>query len=60
MILNIDMLGSRMVFGIVCEGNGALIVAVNDILIVHIVADFLEESQDPDLLFESVYEGHIF
>ena len=49
-----------MVFGIVCKGDSALIVAIDEILIADIVADFFEEAVEPDELLESVEESHVF
>ena len=49
-----------MVFGIVCEGDSALIVAVDDILVADVGDDFLEEAVEPDELLESMEESHVF
>jgi len=38
----------------VCEGDGALVVTIDGVLVAEIVADFAEESNEPDLFFESV------
>src|SRR5579859_2145317 len=59
-ILNVDVLCTCMVLRIVCEGDCALIVAVNDILIADVVSDFSEEAEEPDLLLECVEESHVF
>ena len=59
-ILDVDMLCTCMVFGIVGEGNGALIVAIDGVLIIDVVADFFEEAVEPDELLESVEESHVF
>ena len=60
MVLDVDMFCSCMVFGIVCEGDGALIVAVDGVLIADVVSDFFEEAVEPDELLESVEESHVF
>ena len=46
-------------FWILCEGNGALAVSVDDVLIAGIIAELLEETVDPDLFFESVEDCHV-
>ena len=43
-----------MMFRIVSKGDSALVVAVDDVLAVNIVADFVEEGEEPDLLLEGV------
>src|SRR5271169_1432992 len=58
-ILYIDMLGSCMMFWVVCECDGALAVSVNDILIADIIAEFLEKAVYPDQLFQSMEECHV-
>ena len=60
MVFDVDMLGADVVFWIVCKCDGALVIAVDDVLVVDIVADFSEEAEEPDLLLESVEESHIF
>ena len=49
-----------MMFRIVSKGDGALVIAIDDVLVVDIVADFLEEAMEPDELFEGVEKGHVF
>jgi hypothetical protein len=46
MILNVDVFRSCMVFGVVGKCNSALVVAVDDVLVADIVADFAEEPQE--------------
>ena len=60
MVFDVDMLGADVVFWIVCKCDGALVIAVDDVLVVDIVADFSEEAEEPDLLLESVEESHVF
>ena len=50
MILDVDMFGLSMVFRIVGKCDGALIVTVDDVLIVDVVANFFEEVEEPDLI----------
>ena len=45
MILDVDVLGTSMMLGIVCEGDSALVVAVDEILVVDLVADFSEKAR---------------
>ena len=54
------MFGLSMVFRIVGKCDGALIVTVDDVLIVDVVANFFEEAEEPDLLLESVENRHVF
>jgi len=49
-----------MMLGIVCEGDSALVVAVDEILVVDVVADFSEKAEEPDLLLEGVEDSHVF
>jgi len=44
MILNVDVFGSCVMFRIVRKGDGSLVIAIDNVLIIHIVADFVEES----------------
>ena len=60
MILDVDVLGASVVLGIVSEGNSALVVAINEVLVVDVVADFPEKVEELDLLLESVEKSHIF
>ena len=60
MILNVDMLGTSVVFRIVCECDGALIVGVDDVLIADVVADFFEKAEEPDLLLKGMWNCHVF
>ena len=59
-VLDVDMLGAGVVFRIVCKCDGALVVAVDDVLIADVVADFFEEAEEPDLLLERMKECHVF
>ena len=47
MILDIDVLCTSMVFRIVCECDSALIVGVDDVLIVDVIVDFSEKMEEP-------------
>src|SRR5271154_4514037 len=60
MILDVDVLGTSMMLGIVCEGDSALVVAVDEILIIDVVADLSEKAEEPDLLLEGVEDSHVF
>ena len=60
MILDIDMLCSCVVFGIVCENDRALVVAVDDIAVDCGIAEFGEESLDPDGFFCRLKERNVF
>src|SRR5579859_2721688 len=59
-VLDVDMFCTSVVLRIVCEGDCALIVAVDDVLIADVVADFSEKAEEPDLLLECVKNGHVF
>ena len=60
MVLNVDVLCSCVVFRIMGKGNSALIVTVDDVLIVDVVADFVEEAVESDKLLEGMEESHVF
>ena len=49
-----------MVLEIVRKGDGALVVTVDDVLIVDVIADFFEKVEEPDLLLEGMEECHVF
>lgn len=49
-----------MVLEVVGKRNGTLVVAVDDVLVADIVANFTEEPQEPDLFLEAMEERHIF
>jgi len=53
-ILDIDMFGTSVMFRIMCKCDGALVVAVDDVLVADVVTDFFEEAQKPDLFLERV------
>src|SRR5579859_6791305 len=59
-VLDVNMLCMGMMLGIVCEGDGALIVAIDDVLITNVVAGFFEKAEEPDLLLECVKKCHVF
>src|SRR5579859_374655 len=59
-VLDVDMFRTSVVLRIVCEGDCALIVAINDVLIADAVTDFAEKAEEPDLLLECVEESHVF
>ena len=48
MILDVDMLRTSVMLVIVCEGDSALVVAVDEILMVDVVADFSEKAEETD------------
>ena len=54
MVLNVDMLGASMVLRVVCQCNGALVIAVDDVLVVDAVVDFSEKTEEPYLLLEGM------
>ena len=54
------MLCTCMMLGVVCEGDCALVVAMDDVLVADVVADFFEKAVEPDKLFEGVEESHVF
>ena len=47
MILDVDMLGSCMIFWIIRQGYGALIGAVEDVVVCCLISEFFEEALDP-------------
>src|SRR5579859_6212753 len=59
-VLDVDMFRTSVVLRIMCEGDCALIVAVNDVLIADVVTDFSEKAEEPDLLLECMEESHVF
>ena len=60
MILDVDVLCASIVFQIMSKGNGALIVAIDEVLSVNVVVDLSEKAKEPDLLLEGVEDGHVF
>jgi len=48
MILDVDVFSPSVMLGIVCEGDSALVVAVDEVLMVDVVADFSEKVEEPD------------
>jgi len=48
------MFGTSVMFRIMCKCDGALVVAVDDVLVADVVTDFFEEAQKPDLFLERV------
>src|SRR5579859_8060833 len=59
-VLDVDMFRTSVVLRIMCEGDCALIVAVNDILIADVVTNFSEKAVEPDLLLEGLKDSHVF
>ena len=49
-----------IVLQIVSESNCTLIIAVNDVLIADVVADFVEEAVQPDEFLEGMKESPVF
>src|SRR5271170_1530752 len=58
-VLDVDMFCTSVVFRVVRQPDGTLVVTIDDILIADIVADFSEEAVEPDLLLDGVEYGHI-
>ena len=53
-MLNVDMLGSSVVFRTVSECDSALVVCVDNVLVADVVANFIEKAEEPDLLLVGV------
>src|SRR5271170_3222223 len=58
-VLDVDMLCTSVVFRVVRQCDCTLVVAIDEILIADIVADFSEEAEEPDLLLEGMEDGHV-
>src|SRR5271170_4864299 len=59
-ILDVDMFCTSVpVFRVVRQRDGTLVVAIDEILIADIVADFSKEAEEPDLLLEGMEDGHV-
>ena len=48
MILDVDVLGSCVMFWIVCKCDGTLAVGIDGVLIADVVADFFKKTVDLD------------
>ena len=53
------MFCTSVVLRVVRQRDGTLVVAIDDILIADIVANFSEEAVELDLLLERVEDGHV-
>ena len=58
--VDVDVLGSRVEFEVVRDGDGGLVVGLHDLRCVHCETEFFEEIPDPQDLFRSVHNSCVF
>ena len=60
MILDVDMFHTSIMFQIVSEGDSALVVTIDDVLIADVIADFVEKAEEPDVLLKCMEKNYVF